>query len=113
MEIQGGGRGRAFARLKIMQTKVVAFSPNGKMLALAQGTRLRIWGTDSWSELLPASAHDDKINAVEFSPDGKRILTGGNDRKLIEWSWPEATELRRVEPVGSSWGISKCIVFKQ
>ena len=59
-------------------TDHVAFSPNGKMLALAQGTRLRSWGTDSWSELLPASAHDDKINAVEFSPDGKRSLTSGN-----------------------------------
>ena len=53
-------------------------------------------------------AHDDVIYAAKFSPDGKRIASGGADRYLRTFDVSSSTELRRFEGhtnyvLGVSW----------
>lgn len=83
----------------------VALSPDGKTLANAQGQRVRLWNTDTWQEIGPGSGHSEPVQAVAFSPDGRTIATGGLDGSLIQWAWPEAREQRRIEGIGSHWGV--------
>ncbi len=63
--------------------KALAFSPDGKMLAAATGMekRLEIWNAETLEEA--GSVKDsDWINCVAFTPDGKKIVTGGTAVKL-------------------------------
>jgi len=58
--------------------KALAFSNDGNMLAAATGMekRLEIWDAKKLVEA--GSARDsDWVNCVKFTPDGKRLVTGG------------------------------------
>ncbi len=83
----------------------LAFSPDGKTLATGQGHRVRFWNTDTWQEINPGCGHDEPVQAVAVSPDGRTIATGGQDGRIILWTWPEARERKRIEGVGSHWGV--------
>jgi WD40 repeat protein len=72
-----------------------AFSPDGKTLALVSGSRfaqygvqdgkLRIVDVGSGAVEREFDAHDNWAVAVNFSPDGKSILTGSADRTAKLW----------------------------
>ena len=83
----------------------VAFSPDGIILATGQGHHVRFWNTETWREINPGHGHDAPVQAVAVAPDGRTIATGGQDGRIILWAWPEARERRRIEPVGSHWGV--------
>jgi WD40 repeat protein len=85
--------------------RAVAFSPDAKLLALGQGTRIRLWSTKSQQEIESGHGHARAVKAAAFSPDGRIIATGGLDNTLIMWSWPDGAELRRIKGVGSHCGI--------
>jgi WD40 repeat protein/serine/threonine protein kinase len=66
-----------------------AFSPDGKWFVTGQGNRqensVRLWETDTGTSLWSVQAHSDYLWAVAFSPDGKTILSGGDDRSVHFW----------------------------
>lgn len=51
----------------------------------------------AWAPLLgDPVVHDERINAVAFSPDGQRIITGSSDDTAAIWDAPTQTLLARL-----------------
>jgi len=66
----------------------LAFSPDGKTLAVAttvatatsaekQNDSIRLWNTRKW-RVERTFGGDQYLNSIAFSPDGKRLVAGGN-----------------------------------
>lgn len=67
------------------ESEVVAFSPDGRVLAVAGGdgvVRLFRFGSQKAMTELP-DPHKDRVRQLAFSPDGKRLVSGGDDEMAI------------------------------
>jgi RNA polymerase sigma factor (sigma-70 family) len=73
---------------------VVAFSPDGKLLA-AGGSTIRLWDVAGGRELRRLQGHEVTAS-LAFSPDGRTLASeGGHDRTLCLWDVGSGRELRR------------------
>jgi WD40 repeat protein len=49
---------------------------------------VRLWGLSDW-RTIAIFQHSDTPCCITFSMDGKHILAGGKDRKILKWAVPE------------------------
>jgi WD40 repeat protein len=73
----------------------LAMGPDGKVLAVCAGKRISLIDASNGKRLGTLSGHIDKVNSVAFSPDGKRLASGSDDRTAILWDVPKL-ELEQV-----------------
>lgn len=90
------------------RVNAIAFSPDGQRLASASsdGT-VRVWDPANGAllKILKPGLGDRIVNlaneveadfyAVRFLPDGKRLVAGGSDKRILIWDW-EAGVLQRA-----------------
>ncbi len=83
------------------------FSPDSKMvLSCSFDGKIILWNTDKASQdfgkiIRVYSESGTKIYSAKFSPDNKRIIAGGNNKKLIIYS-AEANEILHQKDVAES-----------
>ena len=64
----------------------VAWSPDGKQLASANGdTTIKIWDVSTGQVVQTLSGHADVVLSVAWSPDGKWLASGGDDTTIKIW----------------------------
>jgi WD40 repeat protein len=70
-----------------MQVRVVAFAPDGKLLATGdnQGD-VRLWNLQPLQEVRLLGSHVGRVKSIAFSPDSAEILTAGDDGTMRLWS---------------------------
>lgn len=66
-------------------TYALAFSPDGKLLAVGIDNTLQIWRVSDGTLLNTFPGHQASIGLVKFSPDGKTIVSAGFDNQLYLW----------------------------
>lgn len=71
-------------------------SPDGSRLAMATGTRVSVVELASKKVLFTLDGHRDTVNAVAFSPDGRRIATVGSDTLAILWDGADGRRLHTL-----------------
>lgn len=77
----------------------VSFYPDGKRLAVASSSNsnpiVKIYEISTGKEVFTLEKHTKRIRALDVSPDGKSIATGGMDGNVIIWNAESGAELRR------------------
>src|SRR5438876_8092617 len=85
-----------------------AFLPNGRQVVTAGGHdpvgagdrpdgEVRLWDVETGEEIRRFKGHDHEIKSLAVSADGKRMLTAGQDNRMILWDVDKGTEIRRTE----------------
>ena len=90
----------------------VAFSPDGKMVAVGGSLkRIHLWDTRSGELLRSFGNHPDNVWAIAFSPDGKMLCSGGrSDLTLRAWDPARGEEATPFE--GHRGGITSIRFFR-
>ena len=65
----------------------MAFHPTKNLLASCSVDKsVKLWNTDTGTELWTVSDHSDYVNAVSWSPDGTKLASGSDDRTVKIWN---------------------------
>jgi WD40 repeat protein len=67
----------------------VAFAPDGRILASAQGDSIRLWAIPDARPLATLDGHVAAVRALAFAPDGRTLASVSDDRSVKLWSLPE------------------------
>lgn len=80
----------------------VVLQPGGKLLAIGGDDHvLRLYDVASGEVQHELEGHRDWIRAISFLPDGKRLITAGNDRRMLEWTLDDGGVVHRQLAVAS------------
>lgn len=95
--------------LSIKPGGVAALSPDGKTAAIRYGDRVATYDLQTGKSVRSLEqAHTDTIATLEFSPDGRWILSASNDKTARLWSVETGKLVRTFEGHGAS---VRCAVF--
>src|SRR5262249_22408000 len=76
--------------------RCVALSADAKLALGAAGISVRVWDTASGQEVSCYSGHTNTIKTLSLSPNGRRVLSAGDDRSICLWDLSDGREHRRL-----------------
>jgi WD40 repeat protein len=111
VEILDTDGGERVARLPAeSEVRVVAFSPDGRILAAGQidGTA-QLWATDSWEAVgSPLAVGQAFVTWVEFSPDGGTLATSSGSGEVSIWDVESQALIGSPLPgPGETWSTTR------
>ncbi len=94
------------------QVEDVAFSPDGKTLAVAsrEGS-VQLWDVATGKLLETLKGHSSAVLSVAFSPDGRTLASGGTDQTVRLWNVETRRELMQLDPGGVELGHVESLAF--
>jgi RNA polymerase sigma factor (sigma-70 family) len=73
-------------------------APDGSAVILATySPKARVWGLKSGKERAPFEGHTEWVRRSAFTPDGKTLVTCGNDSYLLVRDWPSGKVRARID----------------
>ncbi|MCY2936573.1 MAG: protein kinase [Planctomycetota bacterium] len=100
----------------------VAFSPDGQEILSGSGGTLgndgkpivgddntiRLWNVESGDEIRVFENNTEPILSVEFSSDGKEVLSGGDDDNIKFW---DRNSGKQIHSILGHWDDVHCVIF--
>lgn len=91
----------------------IVFSLDGQLIVASSNfdQTVQIWSTATQQEYAPALRHNARVLCTAISPDGSRVIAGGEDSTV--YVWPIRGNLPRIEEVTSSHASSMtvCVMY--
>jgi WD40 repeat protein len=78
----------------------LAFGNDNRTLAIGMDREISLWRVDSQRELHTLKGHQDRVNCLAFSADGRTLASGSKDLSVRLWDVNGGAQLRTLE--GSS-----------
>jgi WD40 repeat protein len=92
-----GGEPIADYPLPTAQTGMLAFSPDGRLLAVPNFRTVYLLDSKRLREVGTLVGHTKKVNALAFTADGRQIITASHDETVRVWDVAAAKELRTYD----------------
>lgn len=94
VQLWDGVTGAGLARSKVFDRQILglAFSPDGVRVAACGLGGIAILAADTLEPLIRLEGHEEYVRAVEFSPDGTRLVSTSGDQTVRLWESRSATE---------------------
>jgi WD40 repeat protein len=81
--------------------RIVAFSPDGRTLAITAGKNIELWDANTFKRRRPLlRGHRQIVHAIAFTPDARTLLSGGGDGTVRLWDMASSKERACFD-----WGI--------
>lgn len=87
----------------------VAFSPDEKIFASSSADKtINIYETESGNLITKLTAHRSWVRDLSFSQDGTKLISCGDDSRIIIWNISDITniKLRNQAKYGNTWLLS-------
>ncbi|OAI52310.1 hypothetical protein AYO44_04680 [Planctomycetaceae bacterium SCGC AG-212-F19] len=84
----------------------VAVSPDGRWLAGRRSSSVFLWDVATGKEVYRRTPHRDPAGYLAFSPDSKRLASGGfsNGAEIVVWDVASGDEIARWQTGGTHFG---------
>ncbi|OJJ16380.1 hypothetical protein BKI52_34390 [marine bacterium AO1-C] len=83
--IRDAATGNTIKRLKGNDMRAPVFSPDGKLLAVAQGDNIHILNANNLNIIYTLKGHTDVVSTLHFSYDNRLLVSGGEDTSIKLW----------------------------
>lgn len=103
-ELHAKGNLQALLGGQVGQNATLSYAPDGKVLAVANGSMVQLWDPTTGKEIRAAgAAHAGEVGDIVVSPDGKTAVTAGNDNTVRIWDLATGQQLRLLDgPTGNN-----------
>ncbi|MDE0021940.1 MAG: hypothetical protein OXT69_11250 [Candidatus Poribacteria bacterium] len=93
------------AKLRIGRGRInsLAYSPYGRRLAVAGSIGVWIYDALFGREIALLRGHTELVLSAEYSPDGKRIVSGSGDKTVRIWDAGSGKELKTLTGIRAKY----------